>query len=206
MLNISKIQNMNKIKPVYKWYVIYTRANVEKRIFENLKKENIECYLPLKRFLRQWSDRKKWIEEPLFRCYIFVKVSNIEFYKVLDMSGVVSYITFEGHAQTIPDFQMENIKKLVEQQEREVILSHRNLGKGHNVEVIIGPFKGMQGEVMKIYGNYRIVIRIEALGCAVYANISRDEIRLLRSENENPSGMKQMKESVHRVKEFASQV
>ena len=196
---------MNSITSIYEWYVIYTRANGEKRIFENLKEEGIECYLPLKRFLRQWSDRKKWIEAPLFRCYLFVRVSNIEFFKVLDMPGVVRYIAFEGHAQTIPESQMDNIKKLVEQQEREVILSKRNLGKGQNVKVIIGPFKGMQGEVIKIYGNYRIVIRIEALGCAVYANISRDEIKVMRTEKVNPSGLKQKHESVRHLKELASQ-
>jgi transcriptional antiterminator RfaH len=194
---------MNKMKPVYKWYVIYTRANGEKRISEYLKEENIESYLPLKRFLRQWSDRKKWIEEPLFRCYLFVKVSNIEFYKVLDIPGVVRYITFEGHAQTIPDFQMDNIKKLIEQQEREVNLSRRNLGKGHNVEVISGPFKGIQGEVIKIYDNYRIVIRIEALSCDVYANISKDEIKVLKSKEANPCGLKQYRKSFRHLKELA---
>ncbi len=191
------------MKQVYKWYVIYTRPNGEKRIFENLKEDNIQCYLPLKRFLRQWSDRKKWIEEPLFRCYLFVRVSNIEFYKVLDMPGVVRYITFEGHAQTIPDSQMENIKKLVEQQEREVNISRSNLGKGQNVEVISGPFKGIQGEVIKIYDNYRIVIRIEALSCDVYANISKDEIELIKSDEVKPSGVKQNKKSVHHLKELA---
>jgi transcriptional antiterminator RfaH len=191
------------MKQVYKWYVIYTRPNGEKRIFENLKEDNIQCYLPLKRLLRQWSDRKKWIEEPLFRCYLFVRVSNIEFYKVLDMPGVVRYVTFEGQAQTIPDSQMENIKKLVEQQEREVNISRSNLGKGQNVEVISGPFKGIQGEVIKIYDNYRIVIRIEALSCDVYANISKDEIELMKSDEVKPSGVKQNRKSGRHLKELA---
>jgi transcriptional antiterminator RfaH len=194
---------MNGMKQEYKWYVIYTRPNGEKRIFENLKEDNIECYLPLKRFLRQWSDRKKWIEEPLFRCYLFVRVSNIEFYKVLDMPGVVRYVTFEGNAQTIPESQMENIKKLVEQQEREVNISRSNLGKGQNVEVISGPFKGIQGEVIKIYDNYRIVIRIEALSCDVYANISKDEIELMKSDEVKPSGVKQNRKSGRHLKELA---
>ena len=120
----------------------------------------------------------------------------MEFYKVLDMPGVVRYITFEGHAQTIPDSQMENIKKLVEQQEREVNLSRRNLGKGHNVEVISGPFKGIHGEVINVYDNYRIVIRIEALNCDLYANISKDEIKVMKSDEGNPARLKQNRKSV----------
>ena len=34
--------------------------------------KGIESYLPLKKVLKQWSDRKKWVEEPLFRSYIFI--------------------------------------------------------------------------------------------------------------------------------------
>jgi transcriptional antiterminator RfaH len=119
------------------------------------------------------------------------------------MPGVVRYVTFEGNAQTIPDSQMENIKKLVEQQEREVNISRSNLGKGQNVEVISGPFKGIQGEVIKIYDNYRIVIRIEALSCDVYANISKDEIELMKSDEVKPSGVKQNRKSGRHLKELA---
>ncbi|WP_372933507.1 UpxY family transcription antiterminator [Mariniphaga sediminis] len=185
---------------MYAWYAIYTKANGEKRISMNLKEDNIECYLPLKKTLRQWSDRKKWIEEPLFRCYLFVRVSHIEFFNVLNMPGVVSYVSFGGQPQSIPDQQIENIKKLVEQQEREVILSRENLEKGQNAEVLLGPFKGMQGEVVKICGNYRIVIRIETLGCSLYANVSRDEIQVLRRKRFDSQNIKHTKSPNYRKK------
>ncbi len=184
-------------KPVYKWYAIYTRVNGEKKILANLKEQNIECYLPLKKSLRKWSDRVKWIEEPLFRCYVFVKVSHIEFFEVLNTPGVVRYVSFGGNPQPIPDYQIENVRIMIEQQEKEIILSHENIEKGQNAEVLFGPFKGMHGEVVKICGNYRIVIRVEALGCAVYANISRDEVKALRYGKKNSPGVTQKKQTVH---------
>ena len=146
-------------KPIYAWYAIYTKANAEKKILTYLKEQNTECYLPLKKSLRKWSDRKKWIEEPVFRCYLFVKVSHKEFFKVLEIPGVVKYVSFGGSAQTIPENQIDSIKILV--------------------EVLFGPFKGMQGEIVKIQGNNRIVLRIDALGCNLYANIMRDEVRMI---------------------------
>ncbi len=174
---------MNLKQPNYNWYAIYTKTNAEKKIYNNLLNDNLDCYLPLTKKLRQWSDRKKWIEEPFFRNYIFVKVSHKEFFDVLNLPGVVSYVSFGDKPQQIPSEQIYNIKKLIEQQEREVVLSRENIEKGQNAEVMLGPFKGMRGEVVKICGNYRIVIRIEALGCSIFANISKDEINIVHAKS-----------------------
>lgn len=170
-------------KPIYAWYAIYTKPNAEKKILTYLEEQEIECYLPLKKSLRKWSDRKKWIEEPFFRCYIFVKVSHVEFFKVLEIPGTVKYVSFGKQPQTIPDNQIQSIKILVEQEEREIFLSHETIEKGKNAEVLFGPFKGMQGEVVQIQGNSRIVLRIDALGCNLYANIMKDEIKVVKQKN-----------------------
>ena len=173
---------MNFLTPKYEWYAIYTKTNGEKNIYKHLSNENIESYLPLSKKLRQWSDRKRWIEVPFFRNYLFVKVSHKEFFHVLKIPGVVNYISFGGQPQKIPAYQIAGIKKLIDQQEREVIVSREYIEKGQNAEILSGPLKGMRGEVVKIYGNYRIVIRIEALGCSIYANLIKDEINALPSD------------------------
>lgn len=167
-------------KPNYKWYAVYTKVNQEKNINKCLIQERIECYLPLKKTLRNWSDRKIWVEEPFFRSYIFVCVSNIEFFKVINTPGVINYVMFGGKAQTIPESQIENIKRFIEQYEREVVVSREKIDKGQLAKVLYGPFKGMEGEVIKVCNNYRIVIRIDALGCNLYANISKDEIQKIK--------------------------
>jgi transcription antitermination factor NusG len=166
-------------KPSYKWYAVYTKVNSEKKIRTQLEEQNIECYLPLKRTLRQWSDRKKWVEEPLFRSYIFVKVSHAEFFNVLDISGVVCYVSFGGRAQSIPEYQIGNIKTFVKQEEKEISLTQELVQKGLKAEVLWGPLKGVKGEIVELSGQYRILIRVETIGCSLYANITKEEVKIL---------------------------
>lgn len=180
MKRIFTFHKMEFQKPNYKWYAVYTRVNQEKKIYKLLREKGIDCYLPLKKTLRVWNDRKVWIDEPFFRCYLFVYISYVEFFQVLNTSGVVNYVMFEGQAQHIPFQQMENIKVFIEQCEREVVVSREKIDKGQLAKVLYGPFKGMEGEVVKVCNNYRIVIKIDALGCNLYANISKDEIQKIK--------------------------
>ncbi|MFY9151336.1 MAG: UpxY family transcription antiterminator, partial [Prolixibacteraceae bacterium] len=117
-------------KANYQWYAIYTRANSEKKLFGNLQEKNIECYLPMKKVMKVWSDRKKWVEEALFKSYIFVKVSHKEFFDVLSVTGAVCYISFGGRAQSIPEMQINNIKTFLAQSEHEITVSHERIQKG----------------------------------------------------------------------------
>lgn len=171
-------------RPIYSWYALYTRANQEKKLYNWLQEENIECYLPLKKTLRKWSDRKKWSEEPLFRCYLFVRVSYKEYFNVLHMAGVARYVSFGGVPQSIPDDQIDSIKILVQQQEREIEVDYNNARRGSTAEVLVGPLRGLKGEIVKLCGQYRLMIRIVSMGCTLLVNISKDEIKLLKTEKE----------------------
>lgn len=181
---------MNAKKSNYAWYAVYTKPNREKRIIKELLEDNIECYLPVTNALKQWTDRKKWIEEPLFRSYIFVRVSYVEFFNVLNAQGVVCYVSFGGKPQTIPDYQIENIKTLVKQEEKEIILTKERIAKGSKAIVQFGPLKGVQGEVVQICGQSRILIRIDTLGCSLHTNISIEEIKLIAPETLSATGRK----------------
>jgi|WetSurMetagenome_2_1015567.scaffolds.fasta_scaffold269075_1 transcriptional antiterminator RfaH len=188
----TELTSMLLRKPIYEWYAIYTKANGEKRLLSNLQEKQIECYLPLRKVLKYWSDRKKWLEEPLFRGYIFAKVSYREFFDVINTQGAVCYVSFGGKAQPIPEIQMNNIKTMVEQTEKEISLSYQNIKRGQQAEVIYGTLKGVQGEIVEILGQDRILIRIESLNCSLHANISRDEVSILSkksytTQNTNPS-------------------
>ncbi|XOV91191.1 MAG: transcription termination/antitermination NusG family protein [Bacteroidota bacterium] len=73
------------------WYVLYTRPRNEKKVIQRLENE-FEVFCPLVTTKRQWSDRKKKVSEPLFRSYVFVKVTEAERQDVLRTPGVVCYI------------------------------------------------------------------------------------------------------------------
>ena len=77
-----------------KWIAVYTKPRHEKTVSNELYKKGYEVYLPLLKERRKWSDRKKWIEFPLFRSYLFVRtdIKNVLF--VVQTYGVVKIIKF----------------------------------------------------------------------------------------------------------------
>jgi transcription antitermination factor NusG len=141
-----------------------------------LLKAGIEAYLPLRKVLKYWSDRKKWVEEPLFRSYIFVHISEADYLTVLNVPGAVRYITFEGKAVPIPPQQIQAIKQFVATGEDlpEVDLQ---LSPGDSIDIIAGPMKGIEGTLVKIHGKKKVKIEISGLGRAVYLDLPASHIK-----------------------------
>lgn len=172
---------MKVLKRTYRWYAIYTRSRSEKKLYIELEKKGIEAYLPLKKELRVWSDRKKWVETPLFTSYVFVKVSEREYYNAINSCWAARYVCFESRAVPIPDSQIESLKLFLEDTKRNVELTQNSLQKGDHLEVTLGPLKGVRGELLQLRGQHRIVLRFISLGCCVHADISMDEVKRLKT-------------------------
>jgi transcriptional antiterminator RfaH len=153
----------NMAKENIRWYAAYTNSRAEKKVLMELQKQGIEAYLPLQKKLRQWSDRRKWVEEPLIRCYIFVRIDTGNYYKVLNTRGVVRYITFEGKAVPIPDNQIDVLRKLVAT-EADVEVTSENFAPGDRVRVVSGPMHGLEGEMVDFRGSSRVMVRIDHIG------------------------------------------
>ena len=85
------------------WYALYTRPRVEKRVASILEEKEIRAFLPTRSVMRQWSDRKKVVEEPLFPSYVFVFADLAERYCSLQSTGVVRMVQFNGKPARIPD-------------------------------------------------------------------------------------------------------
>jgi transcription antitermination factor NusG len=154
----------------YFWYAIYTKSRAEKKTYALLLQRGIDVYLPLQKKLKQWSDRKKWVEEPLFNSYMFVYVSEREYYEVLQTPGVVRYITFSGKAAPIREDQITFLKKILSS-ESELELSDHQFNVGEKVKVVAGPFHGMSGELVNVKNSKRFLIRFEELNKSIILNI-----------------------------------
>ena len=120
------------------WYVVYIRSRAEKKVFLELTARNIECFLPLQKKLRQWKDRKKWVETPLMSGYCFVYISRAEYDIVLQTYNVVCYVTFEGKAAVIPENQIDSLKQMLKQNEFEVTVSQENFEPGKKLKSLKG--------------------------------------------------------------------
>jgi len=111
-----------------------------------------------------------------------VKVSYIEYFRALRIPGVVYYVSFGGEPQSIPDNQIDYIKAMVQQTEKEIEVNYKNIRKGSECEVLVGPLKGIKGEVVRISGQSRLLIRLASMGVSLHVNISKDEIKLIKNK------------------------
>ena len=144
-----------------RWYAAYTKSRFEKKVAEDLEKRGVEYYLPMQKSLKQWSDRKKYVEEPLFKSYIFVKVSNQDYLEVLTTNGVVCYVTIGKEKIAIPDFQIEAVRTFLGEQELDKSISY--FEEGNEVEIAYGSLKGLRGNLISAKDSRKLIVQIDAI-------------------------------------------
>ena len=147
---------------LHSWYVCTTKPRAEKVAARELHGAGIECYLPLLKTRRKWSDRMKWVELPLFRSYVFVRVNKDNYTKVTAQYSVSRFVTFEGRAAPIPDEQIETIRLLLNEGAELEVVSDK-LSPGEKIIVQAGPFLGLQGELIEYRGKRKVLIQIGEL-------------------------------------------
>lgn len=158
------------------WFAVYTRPRYEKKVLKYLQDKGITVYLPLQRVLRQWSDRRKWVEAPLFSSYLFVQVDEARYFEVLNTPGVVRFITFEGKAVAIPDQQIATIRWLLSS-DVEVAELNEKLESGDQVEIIKGPLRGLHGELLRYGNRHRIIVRLSELDKCLEIQLSENHVQ-----------------------------
>jgi transcription antitermination factor NusG len=159
------------------WYALYTRSRHERKVEKQLRGKGIEAYLPMRRVLRQWSDRKKWVEEPLFRCYVFVYGDQKERYLSVQTIGTVRMISFNGKPVIVQDFEIQRIRAVL--REAPSAESCEEIHKGDWVEITRGPLIGLQGRLESIQNRHRLVVTIDSIGQAVRFNVEIGDVRIL---------------------------
>ena len=160
------------------WFAIYVKSRTEKKVSSELEKQGIDHYLPLIKILKQWSDRKKWVHEPLFKSYVFVHVDPLQYFEVLKAINVVRYITFEGKAVKIPPQQIEAVKYFLDDSEP-MELSEEFWEKGQQVEVITGNMTGLTGELVEVKNKHQVRIKIEAINQVIFIQIPKNRLRII---------------------------
>jgi len=160
------------------WFAIYVKSRTEKKVSFELEKQGIDHYLPLIKILKQWSDRKKWVHEPLFKSYVFVYIDSLQYYEVLKTINVVRYISFEGKAVEIPPQQIEAVKYFLDDAEP-MELSEEFWEKGQQVEVITGNMTGLAGELVEVKNKHQVRIKIEAINQVIFIQIPKNRLRII---------------------------
>ena len=154
-----------------KWIAVYTKPRHEKTVSNELYKKGYEVYLPLLKEKRKWSDRKKWIEFPLFKSYLFVKTDIKNSLSVVQSYGVVKIIKFGEKVGIVQNEIIDSIRLMIEGGYKPEPLDY--FIKGDPVIVKEGPLKGLIGEVVRIDNNERLIVRIDAIQHSVSIQIER---------------------------------
>lgn len=161
-----------------RWYALYTKSRAEKKAERELKLKGLEAYLPLEKRLKQWSDRKKWVYEPLIRSYIFLRANQKELYQAYYTPGIVTIVNFEGKPAPIPDKQIQAIKELLKSGEHYEVTSDE-FDVGEMVEIQAGNLKGFQGELVKQLNRYKVLLRIDVIQQNILININPSYLKKL---------------------------
>lgn len=154
------------------WNVIYTKSRSEKAVAEKLMQSGFEVYCPLLKTRKLWSDRWKWVEEPLFRSYCFVNVEDQDREKVLFVQGVVRYVYYCGKPAVVRDSEMEVLKKWLETYEHSTLMASQYT-INDQVRFRSGALRDKTGAVLESKGNYA-TLYLEDLGIQVRVDLRKN--------------------------------
>ncbi len=163
-----------------KWLAIYSRPRWEKKVNQLLQEKGLESYCPLNKVRRKWSDRMKTVEEPLFKSYVFVKVSEEDRTEVRMTPGVINFVYWDGKPALIKEKEINAIKQFLNEYEN-VAVEPLNLELNQRVKITTGPLMDQEGAIIGI--NRRTVkIVIDSLGYQLVAHIDRTKLTSAQPE------------------------
>jgi transcription antitermination factor NusG len=160
------------------WRVFYAKPRAEKAAAARLREGGVDILLPLKSTVRQWSDRKQRVEEPLFRGYLFAQVDEKQRLHVLEDKGIVRSVSFGGHLASLTDREAQNLLQLANSPESvDEVVRARAFPEGSEVYVERGPLAGVQGYVTAHKHPFHLYVLVESIHQAVRINIPADWVR-----------------------------
>jgi transcription antitermination factor NusG len=164
-----------------KWYAIYTKPRAEKKVAKQLEDAGYIVYLPLKTELRQWKDRLKKVDIPLFNSYVFVKINAKEYLSILQqINGIVRFVTIGGEKIEVREEEIETIKQLLSYRKEGIETSSEEFFKNEKVEIKFGALKGLRGELVELRGKHKISIRIESLRTNILVEIEKKFVEKIK--------------------------
>nr|WP_309755747.1 UpxY family transcription antiterminator [Flavobacterium sp.] len=151
------------------WYVVYTKPKWEKKVAEQLKNKGIACYCPLVTQVRQWSDRKKKVEVPLFNSYVFVQLPEAQRNMVFQSVGVVRYLFWLGKPAIVRDEEIDTIQKWLDPAQANDVSLH-SFQVGDAIQLESGPFSSQKAIVQEVTNTHYLLV-LESLGCVLKMKI-----------------------------------
>jgi transcription antitermination factor NusG len=144
-----------------------------------LIEKGLESYCPLNKVRRKWSDRVKIVEEPLFKSYVFVKVSDDDRTAVRMTNGAINFVYWDGKPAVIKEKEIIAIKRFLNEYEN-VEAVPADLKINQRVRITNGTFMDQEGKVLDIR-HKTARVAIDSLGYILVAYIDRTKLTSARA-------------------------
>ncbi len=146
-----------------KWYALYTKPRWEKKVSRVLEQKGLECWCPVQKISKQWSDRKKIIEEPLFKSYVFVYIEEVDKIRVKMTDGILNFVYYIGKPAVIRDEEIAIIKRYLSETDACItVQSISSLDEQTRIKVNQGIFMDFTGTILK-GGKKKVYVKLESL-------------------------------------------
>ncbi|WP_367865326.1 UpxY family transcription antiterminator [Pedobacter sp. WC2423] len=141
------------------WYVIYTQPRHEKKVCDSLKDHNIQFFLPIIKKLKVWSDRKKYIDTPLFPSYVFIYLKDkIDLFRGQNITGVLSYVRMGKELVKVCEDVIADLKLILTTVD-DIEVSEIYFKPGQKINIQQGPLTGLSCEIVQLMGKKKILVR-----------------------------------------------
>ena len=170
---------MKNSSPVRKWLAVYTRPRWEKKVNLLFAEKGLESYCPLNKVRRKWSDRMKTVEEPLFKSYVFVKVSEDDRTSVRMTNGAINFVYWNGKPAVIKEREITAIKRFLDEYDN-VEARPADLKVNQRVRITNGTLMDHEGRVLDLR-HKMVKVAIDSLGYILIAFIDRTKLTSTQS-------------------------
>lgn len=158
------------------WRLLRVRSNYEKKVSALFHQLGIVHLMPINKQLRQWKDRKKWVEVPTLPCYVFVYLKNSQRFKVFDVPGVLGYVSNQSQPIIVNENDIKIVKRLCTYDgEVDSIKDVSQIEVGREMLIKSGHFKGLKGEVLRHNHQY-VILKIQSLNFFAKVNIGVQDL------------------------------
>ena len=154
------------------WYAVQTTPRHEAKVSGELTAKGIDCFLPTVSRLRQWSDRRKMVVEPLFAGYLFLRLipSAATRIPVLRTKGVVALVGSRGAGTPIPEAEINSIRRVLES--RAAFSLHTFVDVGQRVRIRGGALDGVEGILQARNRDQSLVVSVELIQRSIAVTLS----------------------------------
>lgn len=157
------------------WFAVYTKPRWEKKVAGILDEKGIENYCPLNKVVKQWSDRKKVIMEPIFKSYVFVRVPEAEKWELRTINGIINFVYWLGKPARIKDSDIYTIKKFLNEFSDVAVEEAPRLEVNSKVRIKQGVLMNYHGILIEMSGS-RARVRIESMGIQLSAQFDKKNL------------------------------